>query len=150
LYAAIAQAATAADVPVWAALGNPIVDLLGRGRYASLWWPRLLLVLVALGLVAWRGVRGWPGQAAMVLAGLALLTSSLNSHAAALFSGAYLGVAVDWLHLLAVATWFGGLASLAFVLPATVAASQGSGDRVLARAVARFSAVGLTSVAVII
>ena len=67
------------------------MDLLSRGRFAALWWTRMALVLVALGLVSWRGVRRWPGQAALVATWLALLTSSLNSHAAALLSGAYLG-----------------------------------------------------------
>jgi len=51
LYGAVAQAATAADVPVWAALGQPTIDLLSRGRFAALWWARLALVVVALVLV---------------------------------------------------------------------------------------------------
>jgi copper transport protein len=150
LFGALAQAAVAADVPIWGTLGQPLVDLLSRGRYASLWWPRLLLVLVALGLIAWRGVQGWPGKVALALMGLALLTSSLNSHSAALLSGSYLGVAVDWAHLLAASTWFGGLATLAFVLPAAVHESGASSDRLLARAVARFSTLALISVGILV
>src|SRR5438132_5422273 len=45
LYVAIAQAASAADVPTWAVFGQPLVDLLTRGRFAALWWARLALVL---------------------------------------------------------------------------------------------------------
>ncbi|MBV8718692.1 MAG: CopD family protein [Chloroflexi bacterium] len=150
LFTAIAQAASAAEVPLWGVFGQPLVDLLGRGRFAALWWARLALVAVALGMLAWRGVRRWPGQVALAATGLALLTSSLNSHGAALLSGAYLGVAVDWLHFVAVATWIGGLLSLALILPTAVQASQSMGDRVLARAVSRFSNLALISVLVIV
>ncbi len=149
LYGALAQAAVAADVPLWSTIGRPIVDLLGRGRFASLWWPRLALVVLALALVIWRGVPRPFGQVALGATALALLTASLNSHSAALLSGAYLGISVDWIHLLAAAAWVGGLASMAYVLPVAVHASAG-GDRVLAQAVARFSALALTSVAVLI
>ncbi len=150
LYGAIAQAAVAADVPIWNTLGQPLTELLSRGRYASLWWPRLALTVLALGIVAWRGVRQLPGQIALVAVAGTLLTNSLNSHSAALLSGSYLGVAVDWLHLLAASTWFGGLATLTFVLPGAVRESRASGDRVLAQAVARFSTMALISVGVLI
>jgi copper transport protein len=150
LYIAIAQAANAADVPMWGVFGQPVVDLLSRGRFAGLWWTRLALVTIALGLVWWRGVRRWPGQVAMVVTACALLTSSMNSHSAALLSGAYLGVAVDWLHFMGVAAWLGGLASLAYVLPVAVHASQSAGDRVLSRAVSRFSAMALAAVGLIV
>jgi copper transport protein len=149
LYGAIAQAAVAADVPLWATFGQPLVELLSRGRFATLWWPRLALVVLALGLVIWRGVQRPTGQVALVASGLALLTVSLNSHSAALLSGAYLGISVDWLHLMAAAGWVGGLMSLAYVLPVAVRASANS-DRVLAQAVARFSVLALTSVVVLI
>jgi copper transport protein len=150
LYAAVAQAATAADVPVWAAAGQPTIDLLSRGRFATLWWARLALVVIAFALVSWRGVRRWPGEVALVATGGALLTSSLNSHSAALLSGAYLGVAADWLHFLGVAAWTGGLASMVYVLPTTVKASQSVGDQILAKAVARFSQMALVAVGVIV
>jgi len=150
LYGALAQAADAAEVPLWGAFGRPLFDLLGRGRYAILWWPRLVLAVLVLCLVGWRGVRDWPGRVALVATGTSLLTSSLNSHAAALLSGAYLGVAADWLHFLGVAAWLGGLASIVYVLPAAVQASQGSGERVLAQAVARFSNLALLAVGIIV
>jgi copper transport protein len=150
LYGALAQASSAAEVPLWGVFGQPLIDLLSRGRFAALWWARLALVLIALAMLAWRGVRRWPGQVALAATALALLTSSFTSHGAALLSGAYLGIAADWLHFLAVGAWIGGLLSLAFILPAAVQASQGTGDRVLARAVARFSNLALISVVVII
>jgi copper transport protein len=150
LYGGLAQAASAAEVPLWAAIGQPLIDLLSHGRFAALWWARLALVVVALGLLSWRGVRRWPGQVVLAAMAAAILTSSLNSHAAALLSGAYLGVAVDWLHFVSVATWLGGLASLVYVLPVAVEASQGTGERVLARAIGRFSQLALVAVAVIV
>jgi copper transport protein len=150
LYGAVAQAATAADVPLWAAVGQPMVDLLSRGRFATLWWARLTLVVIALVLVSWRGVRRWPGQVALVATAGALLTSSLNSHSAALLSGAYLGVAADWVHFAGVAAWLGGLASVVYVLPVAVRASQSVDDQILARAVARFSQMALVAVGVIV
>jgi copper transport protein len=150
LYIAAAQASSAADVPFWGIFGQPLFDLLSRGRFAALWWTRLGLVVIALAMIAWRGVRRWPGQVAALAMALALLTSSLNSHGAALLSGAYLAVAIDWLHFAAVAAWLGGLLSLAFILPEAVHASQATGDRVLARAVQRFSNLALISVIVIV
>src|SRR5216683_608658 len=128
LFVAVAQASAAADVPLWGVFGQPLFDLLSRGRFAALWWTRLALVATAL----------------------ALVTSSLNSHAAALLSGAYLAVAVDWLHFSGVAAWIGGLFSLIYVLPGAVRASQAMGDRVLAQAVARFSQMALIAVGVIV
>src|SRR2546421_7285571 len=76
LYGAIAQASSAADAPLWGAFGQPLVDLLTPGRFAALWWPRLGLVLLALGVVWWRGVRGRPGDIALAATAVALLTSS--------------------------------------------------------------------------
>jgi copper transport protein len=150
LFMAVAQASAAAGVPLWGVFGQPLVDLLGHGRYATLWWARLALVVVALVLVVWKGVRRWPGRVALGAIGLALLTSSFNSHGAALLSGAYLGVAMDWLHFLGVAAWIGGLLSLAFILPVAVQASQATGDRVFARAVTRFSTLAVISVVLIV
>jgi copper transport protein len=150
LFGAAAQASDAANLPIWGVFGQPLIDLLSRGRFATLFWIRLALVLVAFGLVAWRGVRRWPGQVALVAIGLALLTSSFNSHGAALLSGAYLAIAADWLHFLGVAAWLGGLMSLVYVLPVAVQGSQATGDRVLARAVGRFSTLALVAVVVIV
>ena len=150
LFVALAQAAAAGQVPLWGVFGQPLVSLLTHGRFATLWWTRLALVTVALALVTWRGVRRWPGHVALRATGLALLTSSFNSHSAALLSGAYLGIAADWLHFLGVAAWIGGLLSMIYVLPMVVQASQASGERVRARAVTRFSTVALVSVIVIV
>ncbi len=57
-----------------------------------------------------------------------LLTTSLTSHSAAVASPPILPIAVDWLHLIGSAVWVGGLAQVAFVVPA-VARSLGDEDR---------------------
>ena len=57
---------------------------------------------------------------------------------------------MDWLHFTAVAAWIGGLASLVYVLPVVVKASQASGDQVRAKAVARFSQMALVAVSAIV
>jgi copper transport protein len=147
---AVAQAEVAAGIPIWSVFGQPLMDLLTRGRFATIWWPRLALVLLTLGLLGWRGVGRWSAELVLAAMGLALLTSSLNSHGAALLSGAYLAVAADWVHFLGVAAWIGGLLSLVVVLPVVVNASQAVGDRVLARAVQRFSDLALISASLII
>ena len=56
LFAAVAQAAAAAGVSVDVAAGGPVRDLLTRGRYASIWWPRLVLSVLAVAIVRWRGL----------------------------------------------------------------------------------------------
>ena len=147
LYGAVAQASVAADVPIWDVVGRPLFDVLGRGRYAALWWLRLASVLLALAIVTWRGIGGWDGKVALGAVAVALLTSSLNSHSAALLSGAYLGIIADWLHFLGAAAWVGGLASLVFVLPVAVRGAGNQGDRLLAQFVARFSNLALISIA---
>lgn len=149
LYGAIAQAASAADVPLWAALGRPLADLLSHGRFATLWWARLGLVTLALAIVSVRGLHAGSARIALGAVALALLTSSLNSHSAALVSGAYLAVSADWLHFMAVGSWIGGLFSLVFVLETVVRASERRADAVRAQAVARFSALAVIAVVVI-
>jgi copper transport protein len=79
LYGALAQASASAGVPLWGVLGSPLGDLLSRGRFASLWWPRLGLVALTLALVSWRGVEGWWGRIALIAVGLSLLTTSTSS-----------------------------------------------------------------------
>ncbi|MBV9356836.1 MAG: CopD family protein [Chloroflexi bacterium] len=150
LYGALAQASAASNAPLWGVFGAPLETLLTRGRFAVIWWPRLLLVTIALLLVVWQGVDGWAGEMAMAIMPGVLLTSSLTSHGAALASGPYLGIAVDWLHLGAAAIWIGGLASLVFVLPVVLHTDARLGDRVHGRTVRRFSSLAIGSVIVIV
>jgi copper transport protein len=116
LFAAVAQAAAAAGVPLEGAFGAPLRDLLTRGRFAGIWWPRLGISIVAVAIVAWRGLDDAWSESAAAMMPAVLLTNSLTSHGAALPSIAA-GVVLDWLHVLAAAVWVGGLASLATIAP---------------------------------
>ena len=149
LYAALAQAASAGGVPFWEALGQPLQNVLARGRYAAIWWPRFGLSLAVLVLIAWRGLEGTAGDVALAATPAILLTSSLTSHGAALLSGPYVGIASDWLHFIGAAVWLGGLTTMVFALPLAITASARNGERVFARAVSRFSNLALISVVVI-
>jgi copper transport protein len=117
LFMAVAQAAAAAGVPLTEAIGRPLSDLLLRGRFASIWWPRLGLEVVSLLLVAIGGLEGMAAESALATLPAVLLTSSLTSHGAALPSGPAAGIAVDWLHIVGATAWVGGLISLAVLLP---------------------------------
>jgi copper transport protein len=119
LFAAVAQAAAAADVPFWSAPGGPLGDLLLRGRFASIWWPRLALEVTSLLLIAVGGLEGLAAECALATLPAVLLTSSLTSHGAALGTGAGAGsgIAIDWLHIVGATAWVGGLISLLFLIP---------------------------------
>jgi methionine-rich copper-binding protein CopC len=121
----VSQAANAADRPIWQALGEPVMRLLTT-RLGLLWELRLACGLL-LALVFWR-VRG-PLQTWIGLPlGLTLLMAiSLGSHAAAIPSGTWLAVLLDWLHQVAAAAWVGGL--VAFVLLLRLARAQVDGTR---------------------
>jgi copper transport protein len=140
LFAAIAQASAAAGVPLTSAFGTPLRDLLTRGRYAGIWWPRLGISVVAIGIIAWRGLDDAWSESAAAMVPAILLTNSLTSHGAALPVAA-LGVALDWVHVLAAAVWVGGLASLALVGPALAGESG-----LLGAVVRRFTRLAIASV----
>lgn len=125
--------------------GAPQALLFGT-RVGRLWLLRLGLV-AALGILVDWGRRGgwrqlaWPGVA---LAGGITLLASLNSHAAAVTPGGDVAMAADWLHIMAVATWIGGLAALAWLLPAAIdelAPSDQAATR--SQVVGRFSALAI-------
>jgi copper transport protein len=140
LFAAVAQASAAAGVPLTSAFGTPLRDLLTRGRFAGIWWPRLGISVVAIAIIAWRGLDDAWSESAAAMVPAILLTNSLTSHGAALPFAA-LGVLLDWVHVLAAAVWVGGLASLALVGPALT----GQSDMVRA-VVRRFARLAIVSV----
>ena len=142
LFAAVAQASAAAGVPLLSGLGPPVADLLGRGRFAAIWWPRFVLEVMSLGLVAFGGLEGLAADLALAMIPAILLTSSLTSHGAALPGLPGAGIGLDWLHLVSGVVWIGGLASLVVVLPPALRALPPNPGLVRA-AVARFSRLAL-------
>lgn len=142
---AVLQAIQAAE-SFQEALSALLMELL-VGRAGLLIEIRLGL-LVGLALLVARLPAAGRGPAGLwwVAAGLGLgmlLTFSLQSHGAAL--GSTLATILDWLHLVAMAAWLGGLLPLAFLLGSV---PQRDAERtVLTKLVPRFSRVALVSVA---
>ena len=94
---------------------------------------------------------GWRGIAGATLGAGALLATTLNSHSAATGPAVSLPVLMDWLHLLAVSAWAGGLPILAGTL--AVLGRQPAGrelSQATATLVNRFSNAALASVAVLV
>jgi copper transport protein len=141
LFTALAQAAAAANVPISDALGKPVADLLLRGRFASIWWPRLGLEVASLALIALGGVDGLASECALATLPAVLLTSALTSHGAALPAGSGPGIAIDWLHIVGATAWVGGLIALLASLAAVRAASDSS--LLMVRLVGRFGRFAL-------
>jgi copper transport protein len=117
LFSAVAQAASAANVPIDQAFGQPLADLLLRGRFAAIWWPRLGLEVASLVLIAVGGIDGLASECALATLPAVLLTSALTSHGAALPGLAGVGIAIDWLHIVGATGWVGGLLALVAILP---------------------------------
>ena len=117
LFTALAQAAAAANTSLIGAFGQPLADLLLRGRFAAIWWPRIALEVASLVLVAAGGIDGVAAESALATLPAVLLTSAITSHGAALPEGALLGIAIDWLHIVGATAWVGGLIGLLVCLP---------------------------------
>ncbi len=158
----VAETATARDTGYLDVLGRPLWQQLTGTRRGALWLARGALMAVAAGglALAARDVRRdpraalarWPWWAALAALGAgALLTQSLGSHAAALPSQEALATAVDWVHLLAVAVWVGGLVQFGLaLLPALAPLGGPPRTRLLAGLIPRFSVIAGASVAVIV
>src|SRR6266571_2463732 len=149
LFAAAAQAAAAANVSLTDAFGKPLMDLLLRGRFASIWWPRIGLEVASLLLVGFGGVEGLAAECALATLPAVLLTSALTSHGAALPAGPAPGVGIDWLHIVGATAWVGGLIALLSVVPLIWASDP---ERILLKRLlgrfARFALVAATLVLV--
>jgi copper transport protein len=150
LTSALVQALNATGAGLSSTVDGQLLTLLADTRYGTLWLSRAVL-LAALGLLLWwltRGDRLLPvagrGQllwnAAGMVSALVLATTSLGSHAAAGSGSGSPAVLNDWLHLLAMSIWAGGLVGLVVALPGI-----GSPRALLAR----FSALSLGAVALL-
>jgi copper transport protein len=148
LFSAVAQTSAAANVPLADALGSPLGELLLRGRYASIWWPRLGLEVAGLALIVFGGLDGLASECALATLPAVLLTSALTSHGAALPNAAASGIAIDWLHIVGACAWVGGLVALASFLP-TVRGFPESGITP-GPLVARFGRLALVAAALVL
>jgi copper transport protein len=148
LFSAVAQAASAANVPLSQAFGQPLADLLLRGRFASIWWPRLGLEVAGLALIVFGGIDGLAAECALATLPAVLLTSALTSHGAALPGGAAPGIAIDWLHIVGATAWVGGLMALAAFLP--VLRADSTSPPLRPRLLARFARFALVTSMVVL
>lgn len=148
LFSAVAQAAAAANVPLVDGLGSPLGELLLRGRFASIWWPRLGLEVASLLLIVFGGIEGLASECALATLPAVLLTSALTSHGAALPNAAGAGIAIDWLHIVGACAWVGGLMALVAFLP-LVRRDSDSGIT-LRQLVGRFGRLALVAASVVL
>ncbi len=129
-----------------------VVRVLTATRFGIIWLFRIAL-LIALGFILWRVPTSWndahPGRTFLTAAAIGLLllvTQSLNSHDAALDAPPVLPFLTDWVHLLGVVVWVGGLVQLLVVAPVLIARRP----RLLASLVSTFSLVAFTMVGAVI
>ncbi|MAS35478.1 MAG: hypothetical protein CL610_15815 [Anaerolineaceae bacterium] len=133
------QAATAADVPLFTVITNPVLNnILNNSRYGQVWFARQICWIM-LGGVLWFA-REDPALywVALLLGGQILLTNSLYSHASAVQQEATAAIAGDWLHLTATALWIGGLAQF-FNVIGPVRTHFASSTQILSSLVGHFS-----------
>src|SRR6266508_6946952 len=149
LFFLITQAAAAANVPLAQAIGAPALELLS-GRSGLLWLARLALT-VQIVVLAWRlppagrgAARLW--WALLAIGAVVVLTLSLLSHAAA-SPAAAIAVPLDWMHLVAMIAWLGGLIPLSFAI-STVARAPDQAVP-LALLIPRFSRLTIACVTVL-
>lgn len=144
----LTQAAAGAGVALTQAFGDPLFSLFGA-RTGVLVLVRVALAVVLLAVVlrlppAGAGHSG-PWWAAMALAGAVLLTISLGSHGAA-SAQPFIAVPLDWLHLVAMVAWLGGLVPLI----AAIGVGRGNEKAVALRdLIPRFSRLALLAVGVL-
>ena len=137
-----------------AVFGGPVWDLLLDTEWGRLWLWRVALGTASgvAAVVAWR--RGDSLTLAILSVALgagALLTISLTSHAAATVNVRSEAILNDFIHLIAVAVWVGGLCGLALAVRLILTVCDNSERReTLSALVRRFSLVAGISVAAII
>jgi putative copper resistance protein D len=133
-------------------LGVALPVVLRQTHYGAVWTARVSLIglLTMAWLLRTRGAPGlsWPLATSFVGATLIALTTSLSGHAAD-WGDVTLPVLIDWLHLLAVSTWIGGLFTLGFVLHHSLSSPDNAEPtQSLASIAGRFSTMAACCVAV--
>lgn len=145
LQTAIIAGSSAPLAPDLAAL----VTVLEKTQFGQIWGARLLLILLMLLALRAPATRhGLRERVGTILAVLLLISLAWTGHAAATLGQAgeahRLG---DSLHLIAAATWLGGLAALAYILREASRQPASAWVPLAQGATPRFSALGILSVA---
>lgn len=129
-----------------------VAAILLGSRFGQLWILRNVIIVVCA-LALWLETRHFAipklDILLIVLGNVALFTRSLNSHSAA--EGNFtLPVFADWLHLLGVSLWVGGLFTFAWLMPFVWRALDGKTRGAwLARLIPQFSIMALGATIVI-
>lgn len=127
-------------------LGPVLWPIVTRTHFGRIWVAQLAL----LGLLAWladgRGSPERKRRRLLLIVALLALTQSLSGHAANQGNWSP-DVLVDWLHLLAVSFWAGGLAPLALLTPRLMASMDARAARFfLIQTLERFSSMAMACV----
>lgn len=128
-------------------------------RFGDVWNVRIALLAIMAALFGFsiyprnlppESVRAfWVANAWLMP--LVIGTFSVSSHAAGSLMLPWVGIFVDWVHMLAVGAWVGGLAALVLVLPAALRPYRGEERRLaLLAALRRFSRLAVSAVVVVI
>ena len=147
------QASVVYDASFIGALSGPVWSLVSETEWGRLWILRMGFA-VATGVVLF-AMRGRDGNVAFTWLAAALgagtlLAISRSSHAAALVEIGNISLLNDFIHMLAVAVWVGGLFSLALDIPAALRLLDEHERReALSALIPRFSVVAGLSVAVL-
>lgn len=137
--------------------GRPLTELWGflpkvllHSHFGQVWMARTLLLCLLGGSSVIKVSEKVKSGVALIVSGLLLMTTSLSGHAAHAGDLSLL-VLADWLHLVAVSAWIGGLFFLAgFLRKSTISAfSEGTPISLIAQ-VKRFSSLAGFSVAIIL
>ena len=124
-------------------VGRVLVDT----RLGVLWFTRLALALFGIWLIQGPLVQ-WKPPASFAVGLASLLTVSLTSHAAT-ESHPLLPVLDDWIHLIGMTFWFGGLVYLLTGLRALKGLDETARAQLISPLASRFSNMALVSVALI-
>ena len=143
----LAQAGQAAGQELAAPWAKETIQIVTSTRLGVIWLIRMALALVGIWLLQSRDAK-WKGIARFILGLMLLLSISLTSHAATELHP-LLPILDDWLHLLGMSIWFGGLVHLITGLMLLRKMRELTQTGIASKVAARFSAVALPSVVVI-
>lgn len=143
----LAQAGQASGHLLAAPWAKETIQVLTGTRLGVIWLVRVILALIGFWVVRSRPAV-WKDWARFAIGLAMLLTISLTSHAATDLHP-LIPVLSDWLHLLGMSLWFGGLAHLITGLAALRKTEAQLRTRITSAMVKRFSLMALPSVGVI-
>ena len=149
----IIQASIVYDTSMLSALTGPAWSLISETEWGRIWAMRVAFALasgVALFFMRARAENSALALLTLALGAGALFSISRSSHAAALAEVGGVSMLNDFIHLMGVAVWVGGLFSLALDIPAAIRIlNERERRETLSALIPRFSIVAAMSVAVL-